>query len=356
MSSFCYSKLYTFYLFLWLWFVITLEYHSCARATATSTAMSRITNTPIIKVNKRKFTNVKSMRPTSSHISSNFGLRDLKVAIAGGLAGGIANAILFPLDTFKTMRQTDKSIKSLSSAYQRLQEKGFYKVYSGFLASVIGSTSSSAIYFGTYEYSKRLINLYFHDVLTRPLIHSLSAISGNVLSSIVFVPKDVIKQQMQSLSTQAAIKSSLSSSGTAATAIGRTMTQNTNLLPIKWTTISLIKHIFLTKGLKGFYPSYRVTLLRNIPGAVLRFTVYEELKHFFMSQIHSHNHSHSQSSSRDTLPQWRSVMFLVAGGVASSLSSGLTTPLDVVKTRLATGMIAPGKCVYIMSLCVNESM
>ena len=247
------------------------------------------------------------------HIDSKnkyFTLRDIKMSLAGGLAGGITNAILFPLDTFKTMRQTDRSITSVSKAIERIQTNGISKAYSGFLASVIGSTSSSAIYFGTYEWSKRIIFHNFHEILSRPLIHSLSAISGNVLSSIVFVPKDAIKQQMQSLSTQA-LKHSTS-----------------NLKP---NTLSLIKKIYTTSGIKGFYPSYRATLIRNIPNAVLRFTLYEELRLLLLSS--SKNESHTR---------FKSTLYLVAGGLASSLSSGLTTPLDVVKTRLATGMIPPG--------------
>lgn len=33
---------------------------------------------------------------------------------------------------------------------------------------------------------------------------------------------------------------------------------------------------------------------------------------------------------------------MVAGGIASALSSALTTPFDVVKTRIASGMLPPG--------------
>lgn len=407
MTLSCFSTLYPFSVLFWSCYIISviLPFHSYL---ATSTTITRIAIKPITTATtKRKIISTKSIHSTKSHFNSNFGLRDLKVAIAGGLAGGIANAVLFPLDTFKTMRQTDKSIISLSSAYQRFHEKGFFKIYSGFFAAVIGSTSSSAIYFGTYEYSKRLINAYLQDVLTRPLIYSLAAISGNVMSSIIFVPKDVIKQQMQSLATQALQTPITATTAATITNTVNTITNSKNIPTIKWTTISLIKNILLTKGIKGFYPSYRATLLRNIPSAVLRFTIYEELKHFFMTssslpfnqkytKYHnrssssaggtfntdtsasraigksssgkiirsassvvnpsttSHSHSHTVPVSEHTaaavlprlLPtqqQWRSLLFMVAGGLASSLSSGLTTPLDVVKTRLATGMTAPGE-------------
>ena len=89
----------------------------------------------------------------------------------------------------------------------------------------------------------------------------LAAASGNIMSSIVFVPKDAIKQQMQAIKTgsipwvrmspfySSSIKSSVS----------------TIRLP------DVIKSIIKKKGFEGFYPNYGATLMRNIPSAVVRF-------------------------------------------------------------------------------------
>jgi solute carrier family 25 S-adenosylmethionine transporter 26 len=41
--------------------------------------------------------------------------------------------------------------------------------------------------------------------------------------------------------------------------------------------------------------------------------------------------------------------------VASGLSSGITTPLDVIKTRLATGMLPPGSPVIQSILHIAKS-
>jgi solute carrier family 25 S-adenosylmethionine transporter 26 len=67
-------------------------------------------------------------------------------------------------------------------------------------------------------------------------------------------------------------------------------------------------------------------LLRNIPSAVLRFTIYEELKHIFVSD--------KTKEIQTTGFDWK---LFAAGAAAGTISSGLLTPVDVIKTRMATG-------------------
>lgn len=231
---------------------------------------------------------------------------DFRLPLAGGIAGGISSAVLFPIDTYKTMRQTDSTITSVRTAYLRLLAKGdVMRIYSGFWASVLGSIPSSALYFGTYEFAKQYLNNNFGNRLARPLLHMFSAASGNIISSIVFVPKDAIKQKMQAI---------------------RTGSMETSLAKGTVNTLNIAKQILQQQGLKGFYPSYRATLLRNIPSAIIRFSVYEEIKLLVSS---------------NSCGVWTNVGYAIAGGCASSLSSLLTTPIDVVKTRLATGLLPP---------------
>ena len=45
--------------------------------------------------------------------------------------------------------------------------------------------------------------------------------------------------------------------------------------------LDLIRDIYKQQGLAGFYPGYMATLAKNIPSAIVRFTVYEELKILF---------------------------------------------------------------------------
>ena len=197
-------------------------------------------------------------------------LLDLRLPLAGGIAGGLSNALLFPIDTIKTMQQSDPTLRGIKSALIKLRTGGGIgkKLYSGFWAAVCGSVPSSALYFGTYETAKKILYQQVGGVhsgssiqtFSRPFIHMLAAASGNVASSVVFVPKDAIKQQLQAIKT-----------GSIPSLRGHVTGATVSLPDVMW-------NILRTKGPKGFYPNYRVTLMRNIPSAVIRFTVYEELR------------------------------------------------------------------------------
>ena len=135
-----------------------------------------------------------SLSPINNKSKSSY--RIAKIALSGGLAGGLTNAILFPIDTLKIIRQSDPSVKSLWGALKKLQEYGFKKAYRGIVPAAVGAIPSSAIYFGTYE-SLKLFLQPLYSVLPRHLIHMLAAGTGNLLSSLVLVPKDLMKIRMQ---------------------------------------------------------------------------------------------------------------------------------------------------------------
>lgn len=243
---------------------------------------------------------------------------DFRLPLAGGLAGGLSNAILYPIDTIKTIRQANPDIKTSWEAFRRIRKEGMCTIYSGIIPSALGSIPSSALYFGAYETSKRLISTNFKNCLPRQSIHMLSAALGNILSSIVFVPKEVIKQQLQVLRT-------------------KTLTLPVSHQILNPTIANVLGYVYKTKGIAGFYSGYLVTLARNIPSAMIRFTLYEELRIFFDRNENTH-----------------SVAYALAGAIASAASCTLTAPMDLIKTRMATGGIARGTPFYDAMRCVVQ--
>eukprot|EP01035_Chromulina_nebulosa_P017495 gene17495-23050_t len=188
-------------------------------------------------------------------------------------------------DITKTWYPTLKSTLMLLSKLYGIIDMNIFEDFSR-------SIPSSAIYFGSYETAK--------------------TIGGNIASSVIFVPKDVIKQQLQAFRTNSKVWSG---------------SMKINDI----TTIDVMKKIFKSKGLKGFFPSYRATLMRNIPAAVIRFTLYEELK--ILAEANKSN-------------KFNDIKYLLAGGIASMLSSAATTPIDMIKTRFATGVIPAGTPIW----------
>ena len=280
----------------------------------------------------------------------------LRVGLAGGIAGAIGTTALYPFDSAKTLRQSDpakyKSVRdalwelcrpganaaltatsrpltrhsrlggsssasassvpspsAISAALRRLPGA---RAYNGWLAATLGAIPSSALYFGAYETMKRVIQsttAQREDGSTVPstfasrlLVHAAAAASGNVISSAVFVPKELIKQRMQY----------------SGTSLGVTV----------WDVVT-------ESGVRGLYRGYQATLMRNIPSAALRFVLYEELKRAWHPPSPP-SASDSSSSSHTAVPSFSWRLF-AAGAVAGALASGLMTPVDVLKTRLSTG-------------------
>ena len=213
------------------------------------------------------------------------------------------------------------------------------RAYAGGWTATLGAIPSSALYFGAYETVKTWMKQQIRHCyaraspsssssttttstttldpndrfLSRFLIHAAAAASGNVMSSAVFVPKELIKQQMQ-----------YSGSKSVARTIGQ-----------------LVQH----RGIAGLYCGYRATLLRNVPSAMLRFVIYEELKWAWYTKQQPPQPQPGGGGGGRTTDSWEagrsrpilSWKLLVAGAVAGALASGAMTPVDVVKTRFSTG-------------------
>ncbi|KAK1432530.1 hypothetical protein QVD17_09427 [Tagetes erecta] len=211
---------------------------------------------------------------------------------AGGLAGLFTYVTLHPLDTIKTKLQTKGASKiydnTLDAIVKTFQTKGILGFYSGVSAVIVGSTFSSAIYFGTCEFGKSILSKLpnYPSVLIPPTAGAM----GNIVSSAIMVPKELITQRMQ------------------AGAKGRS-----------W---QVLLTILEKDGVLGLYAGYWATLLRNLPAGVLSYSSFEYLKAAVLVKTKQTNLEPFQS--------------VCCGALAGAISASLTTPLDVVKTRLMT--------------------
>jgi len=215
--------------------------------------------------------------------------------IAGGLAGTSVDLALFPIDTLKTR---------LQSPHGFLAAGGFSGVYRGVWAAAAGSAPGAALFFGTYEKMKPIVSNRQRDLVgegnSPALTHMIAASCGEAAACLVRVPTEVVKSKMQ------------------------TNAHGTTTLP---STIKLVLaerdgRAFGSSIFGGLYRGYGITLMREVPFAFIQFPLYERLKVEWAAR-----------QGKETSPIQAASCGSFAGGVAAAL----TTPLDVVKTRLMLG-------------------
>ncbi|KRX20371.1 S-adenosylmethionine mitochondrial carrier protein [Trichinella nelsoni] len=195
--------------------------------------------------------------------------------ICGAFAGWVVDMVLHPLDTIKTRLQSSAGFKSSG---------GFSSVYAGIPSVAVGSAPSSALFFFTYEQSKQSVSKHIHNDF---IVHMLSAAFGETVACFVRVPTEVFKQNLQTNP--------------------RIYLRN------------IFNSIISKHGFSGFYRGFGSTLCRDIPFSVIQFPLWEYFK-FRMS-----------NGKPENLYPWECA---ACGSVAGATAAGITTPLDVAKTRI----------------------
>jgi solute carrier family 25 S-adenosylmethionine transporter 26 len=151
--------------------------------------------------------------------------------------------------------------------------------------------SSTGAFFTVYEGTKKQLHGTAEaNGAPQWTVHMAAAACADVFACAVRNPLEVLKQQMQA--------------------------------GLHENTYSTISHIWREEGLRGFFAGYWATVARDIPFDMLQFALYEGSRTFVMTQ---------QEGEPLT-----SVQTCGCGCVAGTVASGLTTPVDVVKTRMMT--------------------
>ncbi|XP_072014525.1 mitochondrial S-adenosylmethionine carrier protein-like isoform X1 [Amphiura filiformis] len=193
--------------------------------------------------------------------------------LSGGIAGTAVDVSLFPLDTVKTRLQSQQGF---------FKAGGFRGIYAGIGPAVLGSAPGAALFFCTYELTKSVGSNY----VPAPILHMVGASVGEITACLIRVPVEVVKQRAQA---------------------GR---QPSSLI---------FRETLRREGFRGFYRGYLSTVVREIPFSLIQFPLWEFMK--------------STWSKREGKPieAWQSS---ICGAISGGISAGLTTPLDVAKTRI----------------------
>lgn len=200
--------------------------------------------------------------------------------VAGGIAGTTVDVALYPLDALKTRLQSPKGFWGAG---------GFSGIYRGVLATALGASPGSAMFFSAYEGMKPRLK-EMNGGKEHWLHHSMSASTGEVAACLVRVPTAVVTQRMQ-----------VGQYKTFPEAVGK---------------------IFAESGVSTFFIGYWTTVAREIPFSFIQFPIYEGLKKVI-----------AYAQSAETTP----TQGAMCGSFAGAIASAATCPLDVVKTRMMLG-------------------
>lgn len=260
--------------------------------------------------------------PKIPSISNFFVWREF---VWGALAGAFGEGIMHPVDTLKTRIQSQALITGCQSQNNLVQMigtvwktdglRGFYR---GFVPGVTGSLATGATYFGVIESTKKWIEEE-HPNVRGHWAHFIAGAVGDTLGSLVYVPCEVMKQRMQVQGTREswnsiALKESINKKA------------GEQMYDYYYGMFQAGHSIWKQHGLKGLYAGYFSTLARDVPFAGLMVTFYEALKDLF-------NYGRQRWHIPDGYIN-NSLEGLILGGLAGGFSAYLTTPLDVIKTRL----------------------
>lgn len=194
---------------------------------------------------------------------------------AGAIAGLAVDVGLFPLDTVKTRLQS---------------EHGFWKsggvkgIYKGVGPTALGAAPAAALFFGAYNSFKAVVEPHVHTISGEFCVRMTAAAFAETISCITRVPTEIVKQRRQAL------------------------TDNKSSSTILFETLR-------REGFFGMYRGFWATVLRDAPFSVIQYPLWEFFKMYFQQQDNPLGGA-------------------ICGAVAGTIAGGVTTPLDVLKTRI----------------------
>lgn len=208
------------------------------------------------------------------------------------------------VDTVKTRQQGAPLVPkylNMASAYRAIfREEGILRgLYAGVTPAILGSIPATAIFFGTYEFSKRNLIEMGTNQTVAPLV---AGFVGDFFASAIYVPSEVLKTRLQ---LQGRHKNPHFESGYNYRG-----------------TLDAAKTIYRLEGGSALFHGYQATICRDLPFSAFTFFFYE----FFRAQARAYSGGSDVGLVLETL----------TGALAGGLAGALTTPLDVVKTRIQT--------------------
>ncbi|EOD43693.1 mitochondrial carrier [Neofusicoccum parvum] len=217
------------------------------------------------------------------------------ILLAGAFAAFTVDLLVYPLDTLKTRLQSpDYSRLYLNAKSNTINRPALFRgLYQG-----IGRA-----FFTTYEGIKAFLIAQNPSLkngshlLPQPVIHSIASSIGELVSCAILTPAEVIKQNAQMVDTR-----------TGGNATVQTLAK------------------FRSNPL-ALWRGYTALAGRNLPFTALQFPMFERMKEYLKAY-------RDRTGSRTGSLAESGMITAISAGSAGSVAAVVTTPIDVIKTRI----------------------
>ncbi|CAO3576390.1 unnamed protein product [Absidia cylindrospora] len=244
--------------------------------------------------------------------------------IAGGTALSLAYSCMHPLDTIKTRIQANIA-SNWKSIFSRETARSLGK---GFFVSAMGAAGQGGARFSVYEAckGKMLPSVADKNKSWAIPVTALSAVLGDLASSVIKVPREVITAKLQ----------------TDHYGAGRA------------TASHVIRQTLQEEGPRGLFKGFWPIAARDLPFMIILLVSYENFKAFHHRSVRDDFYKRMKSTGdaarvaayeqqvvagaafeelEADIPTLRSIMY---GGVSGFLAGYFTTPMDVLRTKMIT--------------------
>lgn len=205
---------------------------------------------------------------------------------AGVLASAVSTSLSHPIDTAKARIQMGQAPLVLTDRFL-----GLSSLYRGVGPNIAKEAPNAGIYLGVYEAVKDVLSDHFVLLSSHPLVlYMLAGAIGDAVGSVVRVPAEIISKRLQ---------------------VG---------MNGDWKS-AFVEAFLSEEGRKGSLNVWGAVLLRDVPFGALQIGIYEQVKEFV--------------SSSTSAPIPALLSGALAGAMAGMISAFLTTPSDVLVTRLS---------------------
>ncbi|AJW17840.1 BPK_HP2_G0053590.mRNA.1.CDS.1 [Saccharomyces cerevisiae] len=219
----------------------------------------------------------------------------------GSIAGCIGATVVYPIDFIKTRMQAQRSLaqykNSIDCLLKIISREGIKGLYSGLGPQLIGVAPEKAIKLTVNDFMRNRLTDKNGKLSLFPEI--ISGASAGACQVIFTNPLEIVKIRLQVQSDY----------------VGE------NIQQANETATQIVKKL----GLRGLYNGVAACLMRDVPFSAIYFPTYAHLKKDLF------DFDPNDKTKRNRLKTWE---LLTAGAIAGMPAAFLTTPFDVIKTRL----------------------